>query len=89
MKTIVGLTPQESAPQLRYLIDHATQDAFCYRHQWRVHDLLVWDNRCTMHRAVGDYDRNLERNMERCTIIGTRCGELYDGPLELDAITER
>ena len=36
---------------LRELIEHATQPRFVYRHQWRVGDLVIWDNRATMHRA--------------------------------------
>ena len=82
VKCLAGMTATESAPLLQFLVEHSTREQFCYRHQWQVDDLLVWDNRCLMHRALGDYDRSQARNMERSTVLGTPSGYLYDGPLE-------
>jgi taurine dioxygenase len=79
---IVGMTAEESRPLLDFLCDHATHTRFCYRHQWRNDDLMMWDNRCIMHNyLLGDYDRNEVRHMERTTLIGTPSGYRYDGPL--------
>jgi taurine dioxygenase len=81
VKRIVGLTAEESQPLLSYLCGHATRHEFVYRHQWRKHDLVMWDNRCTMHLALGDFDETQLRHMERTTVLGTPSGYVYDGPL--------
>src|SRR5262249_6064212 len=57
-----GMTREESRPLLRFLCDHTARPQFCYRHRWQGDDLIVWDNRCTNHLAVGDYDKTLIRN---------------------------
>ena len=59
--------PLVSLPE--FLFEHATQPAFIYRHQWRVHDLVFWDNRCTIHHAIRDYG-DAARHMHRTTICG-------------------
>jgi taurine dioxygenase len=69
-----GLTAEESKPLIRYLCQHATRPEFVYRHQWRKNDILVWDNRCTMHQALGDFDETQLRHMERTTVLGTPSG---------------
>jgi taurine dioxygenase len=74
VKKIVGMTSEESKPILEYLCRHATRYEFLYRHQWRCNDLLVWDNRCTMHIALGDFDETQRRHMERTTVMGTPSG---------------
>jgi taurine dioxygenase len=43
---------------------------FSDRHRWQVHDLIFWDNRCTMHYALADYDFSVRRHMHRTTIAG-------------------
>jgi alpha-ketoglutarate-dependent 2,4-dichlorophenoxyacetate dioxygenase len=68
--TIVGWTVPEARMFLRDLTEHATQPHFVYRHQWRVGDLVMWDNRQTMHRD----DRHEVRDVRRTTLAG-------DGPL--------
>ena len=68
----VGMTRQESQPLLQYLYQHATQHENIYRHKWRVGDVLIWDNRCTMHYAVRDYDDSLPRFLHRTTAAGER-----------------
>jgi alpha-ketoglutarate-dependent 2,4-dichlorophenoxyacetate dioxygenase len=50
------------------LIEHATQREFVYRHEWQVHDLVVWDNRCTMHRGRPYDDVSYPRDMRRVTL---------------------
>jgi len=50
------------------LIEHATQREFVYRHAWSVHDLVVWDNRCTMHRGRPYDDMKHPRDVRRVTL---------------------
>ncbi|MFZ9150554.1 MAG: TauD/TfdA dioxygenase family protein, partial [Burkholderiales bacterium] len=56
VKRFDGMTEEESKPLIDYLNKHATQPEFIYRQMWRENDLLVWDNRCTLHQALGDFD---------------------------------
>jgi alpha-ketoglutarate-dependent 2,4-dichlorophenoxyacetate dioxygenase len=66
---IVGWTIPESRMFLRDLTEQATQPAFVYSHSWRPFDLVIWDNRQTMHRARR-FDRNEVRDVRRTTIGG-------------------
>ena len=54
---------------LRDLIEHATQREFLYRHEWRPRDLVIWDNRTTMHRARPFDDRAHRRELRRTTTL--------------------
>ncbi|HEY3100142.1 MAG TPA: TauD/TfdA family dioxygenase [Methylomirabilota bacterium] len=54
---------------LRDLIEHATQRQFVYRHTWRIGDLVIWDNRCTMHRATPFEDTKHRRELRRVTTL--------------------
>jgi alpha-ketoglutarate-dependent 2,4-dichlorophenoxyacetate dioxygenase len=54
---------------LRDLIEHATQPQFVYRHEWRDHDLVIWDNRATMHRARPFADTTVRRELRRVTTL--------------------
>ena len=70
MTGIVQLPGQQGMALLDELIAHATQDRFVYCHQWRQHDVVMWDNRCTMH-AVTPFDNQTQRRiMHRTTIVG-------------------
>jgi taurine dioxygenase len=55
MQGIVGFERNESDRFLDELTAHATRQKYQYRHSWRQGDLVIWDNRCTMHKANGDY----------------------------------
>ncbi|MCA3730242.1 MAG: TauD/TfdA family dioxygenase [Phenylobacterium sp.] len=66
---IEGFTPEESQALLGFLFAHLTREEFIYRHRWTEGDLLMWDNRCTMHFAEGGYDGHL-RVMHRTTVQG-------------------
>jgi alpha-ketoglutarate-dependent 2,4-dichlorophenoxyacetate dioxygenase len=70
--SIVGWPVPEARSFLRDLVEHATQRQFVYAHQWRVGDLVMWDNRQTMHRAR-PFPAHEPRDMRRTTLIG-------DGP---------
>ena len=74
VKRFDGMTEEESRPLIDYLNRHATRPEFVYRHQWRKDDILVWDNRCAMHQALGDFDESQLRHMERTTVLGTASG---------------
>ena len=65
---ILELTHDESAALLAYLYRHMTRPEFVYRHRWSVNDFVMWDNRVTMHCALGDYSE--DRYMHRTTISG-------------------
>lgn len=54
---------------LHELMEHATQPEFVYRHTWRVGDLVIWDNRATMHRARPFEDTRYRRELRRVTTL--------------------
>ena len=66
---IVGWTLPEARMFLRDLTERATQREFVYSHSWRPYDLVMWDNRSTMHRARR-FDRNEVRDVRRTTLAG-------------------
>jgi alpha-ketoglutarate-dependent 2,4-dichlorophenoxyacetate dioxygenase len=66
---IVGWTVPEARMFLHELTEHATQREFVYRHQWRVGDLVMWDNRQTMHRGRR-FARDEVRDVRRTTLAG-------------------
>jgi alpha-ketoglutarate-dependent 2,4-dichlorophenoxyacetate dioxygenase len=59
---------------LRELMEHATQPRFIYRHSWRVADLVIWDNRATMHRALPFADSTHPRELRRVTTLDLGVG---------------
>ena len=67
--TIVGWPVPEARAFLRDLTEHATQPEFVYSHKWRQYDLVMWDNRQTMHR-VTRFDETQLRDMRRTTVAG-------------------
>jgi alpha-ketoglutarate-dependent 2,4-dichlorophenoxyacetate dioxygenase len=68
---IVGWPVPEARAFLRDLIEHATQRQFVYSHQWQVGDLVMWDNRQTMHRAR-PFPEHEPRDVRRTTLAGDR-----------------
>jgi len=64
---IEGWPVPEARAFLRDLTEHATQRKFVYAHVWQPHDLVMWDNRATMHRARR-YDHTEVRDMRRTTL---------------------
>ncbi|MGH6738226.1 MAG: TauD/TfdA dioxygenase family protein [Bradyrhizobium sp.] len=67
--SIVGWPVPEARAFIRDLTEHATQPQFVYVHKWRRHDLVMWDNRQTMHR-VRRFDETQVRDMHRTTVAG-------------------
>jgi alpha-ketoglutarate-dependent 2,4-dichlorophenoxyacetate dioxygenase len=66
--TIHGWPRPEAMALIRDLAEHATRREFVYQHRWSVGDLVVWDNRCTMHRGRPYEDRKYPRDMRRATV---------------------
>ena len=64
------MTVEESRPLLDYLMRHATEPENVYRHHWTAGDVVMWDNRATMHYAVRDYSESEPRSMHRTTAGG-------------------
>jgi len=67
---IEGMETDEAEALIAALADHIVKPAFIYRHQWRVGDLLMWDNCIVQHRAIQDYDMPQRRLMHRTTMGG-------------------
>jgi taurine dioxygenase len=67
---ILGLDHKEALPLLDELLAHATQERFQYRHRWQPGDLVIWDNRCLLHKANGDYDMKEIRYLYRVMLKG-------------------
>jgi len=74
---IIGRPVEESRAFLLELLDFATQPRFVYRHAWRQHDLVMWDNRCVLHRGRPWDERRYRRVMHRTTVAGA-------GPTAID-----
>lgn len=66
---IIGMEMPHARIMLKDLNEHATQPQFVYIHKWRLNDLVMWDNRQTMHR-VRRYDETQPRDMRRTTVAG-------------------
>lgn len=67
---LVGMDHKEALPLLDELLAHATREEFQYRHAWRQGDLVMWDNRCLLHKANGDYDMEQTRYLYRVMLEG-------------------
>jgi len=65
---ILGMPEPDGRALIDELLAHATQRQFVYTHRWRVHDLVIWDNRCTMHRGTDFDDLRWKRDMQRATV---------------------
>jgi len=63
---IEGMGTAEARMLVSDLIEHATQREFVHQHEWQNHDILMWDNRCTMHRGR-PYDLSARRELRRCS----------------------
>ncbi len=67
---VEGLPLDEGRALLRALLDHVTQAPFVYRHEWQAGDLVIWDNRCVLHRATPYDTARHKRLMQRTTVSG-------------------
>ena len=69
---VLGMPNPEGLDLVQDLVDFATQDRFVYRHKWREGDLLMWDNRCTLHTGTLFDDTKYIREMHRLWVRGDR-----------------
>ena len=76
----VGMTRDESRGLLEHLFRLSTQPELTYRHRWRVNDVAIWDNRCTLHLALKDFDHSSPRHMVRMAVLGTPLGYVVNPP---------
>ena len=65
---IRGMADEQARALVEELVTHATQRQFVYNHRWRKHDLVMWDDRCTMHRGDDYDDLHWVRDMHRATV---------------------
>jgi taurine dioxygenase len=72
IEEIVGLSEAETLPLLDELLEHSTQEKFQYRHKWQSGDVVIWDNRCLLHKANGDYPVAEVRYLYRLMLKGER-----------------
>ena len=72
IEAIQGLSEPEMLSLMDELMEHATNEKYQYRHQWRLGDLVMWDNRCLLHKANGDYDMSQLRYLYRVMLKGDR-----------------
>jgi taurine dioxygenase len=69
---VMGMPNPEGLDLVQELVDYATQDRFTYQHKWRVGDVLMWDNRCTLHTGTLFDDTKYIREMHRLWVRGDR-----------------
>jgi taurine dioxygenase len=66
---ILGLPEAEGRALLADLLEHATRSEFIYTHHWQPGDLVIWDNRCLLHRAVANYEMAKQRRVLHRTVV--------------------
>jgi taurine dioxygenase len=66
---VEGMPQDEGAALLDGLLQHATQSRFVYTHLWQPGDLVMWDNRCLLHRALANYDMGRHRRVLHRTVV--------------------
>ena len=72
VKQVVGMPIDEGLALIDELVAFVTQEQFVFRHKWRVGDVLMWDNRCTLHTGTLYYDTRHFRQMHRLWVKGDR-----------------
>ena len=69
---ILGMSEAEGRALLDRLVEHTTRPDFVYTHRWQKGDLVIWDNRCLLHRAVANYEMSRYRRvLHRSVVRGT------------------
>jgi len=72
VENIIGMTPEDSQEFLAKLTEQVIRDEFVYTHQWRMGDMLIWDNRSALHKAGVDFDPSEHRMLYRAIVRGER-----------------
>jgi alpha-ketoglutarate-dependent 2,4-dichlorophenoxyacetate dioxygenase len=65
---VLGMPEAEGRALIDQLLAHASQRQFVYTHRWRLHDVVMWDDRCTLHRGLPFDDLRYRRDMQRATV---------------------
>jgi alpha-ketoglutarate-dependent 2,4-dichlorophenoxyacetate dioxygenase len=68
IERVIGLSDEEGRALIEQLTKFALQDRFIYSHRWAVGEIVIWDNRCTMHRGTPFDDKRYRRDMRRTTV---------------------
>ena len=71
-ETVTGMSPEETQDFLQDLTDRITQPQFCYAHEYKKGDLLIIDDRASLHKAGFDYDHSQHRRLYRMLVRGDR-----------------
>lgn len=82
---VIGWPREEGRAFIAWLNQFATQPQFCYSHNWRAGDLVIWDNRCVLHRATAYDAERHKRLMQRTTVGGDRPTTVQPARYELAA----
>lgn len=70
---VIGMDVAEGQALIKELMDHATQPQFLFRYKWKQGDLVLWDNRCLVHRALDNFEMDTHRRILRRVVVrGTR-----------------
>lgn len=69
-RDVEGMNPEEGRALIAELFAFAQREEFTYRHRWRPHDAILWDNRCMLHCATGFDEKRYVRHMQRTTLEG-------------------
>jgi taurine dioxygenase len=85
---IVGMHKEESDAILEFLFAHQTRVEFTMRHQWRPNDIVMWDNRCTLHQAVADHNHEESRVLQRTTLTGPPSGRIVEEAEAAERVAE-
>jgi len=72
VRRFLGMSPTDCADLIDRLVRHATRPEFVYTHHWRAGDMVIWDNRSTIHHAVTNYDLSQHRLMHRVILAGDK-----------------
>jgi alpha-ketoglutarate-dependent taurine dioxygenase len=72
IEEIVGMETEEALSLLEELLAHSTEPRFEYRHKWQAGDVVIWDNRCLLHKANGDYPVTQVRYLYRLMLKGEK-----------------
>jgi alpha-ketoglutarate-dependent taurine dioxygenase len=69
-RDVEDMDPEQGRALIEALFEHASAERFVYRHVWRVHDAVLWDNRCMLHCATPFDEDRYQRLMHRTTLEG-------------------
>ena len=88
---IFGMPEEEGRALIDELIAHATQRQFVYTHRWRMHDLVMWDDRCTMHHGTEFDDLRWKRDLQRAKVcdIANSCEQEGIAPVVRVAVMQQ